>query len=94
MKIIRVPYFIRIHWIRDLISSDEETERIRVKFIRSKDNAADIMTKSLTEALHKLHADRLRNGRLSQCWREDVGEHGDVGEVSPTTDEPNPTNNG
>jgi hypothetical protein len=43
-------------------------------------NIADIMTKSLPEGVHKIHADRLRNGQADQSWREDVGYVGHVGD--------------
>jgi hypothetical protein len=42
-----------------------------VQFIRSEENAADILNKNCPEKLHTKHANNIRDGTLD-CWREDV----------------------
>jgi hypothetical protein len=41
-------------------------------YVKSENNAADILNKHAVEKLHTKHATDIRNGTLN-CWREDVG---------------------
>jgi predicted sulfurtransferase len=58
---------IRHHWLRDLQTS----KRIDIRFKRSDDNSADIMTKNSTKDLFEKHIKAVRTGNLT-CWKEDV----------------------
>ena len=58
---------VRAHFIREL----EEAGYLKVQFVRSEENSADILNKNCPEKLHTKHAARIRNGNL-ECWREDV----------------------
>ncbi|KAI2499176.1 GAG-pre-integrase domain [Fragilaria crotonensis] len=58
---------VRAHFIREL----EDTGYLKVQFVRSEENAADILNKNCPDKLHTKHAQNMRNGTLD-CWREDV----------------------
>ncbi|KAI2509134.1 GAG-pre-integrase domain [Fragilaria crotonensis] len=58
---------VRAHFIREL----EDNGYLNVQFIRSEENAADILNKNCPEKLHTKHAKNIRDGTLD-CWREDV----------------------
>ena len=58
---------VRAHFIREL----EEAGYLKVQFVRSEENSADILNKNCPEKLHTKHAARMRKGNL-ECWREDV----------------------
>ena len=55
---------IRHHWLRAIYDRKEMT----VLFCRSEHNEADVNTKNLPEATHKLHATNIRNGTI-RLWR-------------------------
>jgi hypothetical protein len=58
---------IRHHWLRDLQTS----KRIDIRYIRSENNPADIMTKNTGKDLYQKHTEEIRTGSLA-CWKEDV----------------------
>ena len=58
---------IRHHHIRGL----KEDGWLQVKFIKSKNNAADILNKNAVEWLPTKHATNIRQGTI-ECWREGV----------------------
>ena len=58
---------VRAHFIREL----EDNGYLNVHFIRSEENAADILNKNCPEKLHTKHAKNIRGGTMD-CWREDV----------------------
>ena len=58
---------VRAHFIREL----EDTGYLKVQFVCSEDNAADILNKNCPDKSHTKHAQNMRNGTLD-CWREDV----------------------
>jgi hypothetical protein len=58
---------VRHHYLRDL----HENGRLEVRFKRSEDNSADIMTKNTPKAIHFQHTKRIRSA-TSTCWGEDV----------------------
>jgi hypothetical protein len=58
---------VRIHHAREL----EEQGWILTLYVKSENNAADILNKHAVEKLHLKHARAIRNGTLD-CWREDV----------------------
>ena len=58
---------IRHHWLRDLQTS----KRINIRYIRSENNPADIMTKNTGKDLYQKHTEAVRTGSLA-CWKEDV----------------------
>ena len=57
---------IRHHYLRDL-----QGDRIDIRFVRSEDNASDIMTKNTARELFERHSRNARQGLLT-CWKEDV----------------------
>ena len=64
---------VRHHYIRELL----EQKKIQLKFIRSEDNAADIMTKNTNRDLFKKHATNIKEGILP-CWRKYVNSDQDI----------------
>jgi hypothetical protein len=58
---------IRHHWIRNLRTE----KRLEIRFKRSENNSADIMTKNTTKEIFEKHSTDIRNGTLT-CWKEDV----------------------
>ena len=64
---------IRHHYIRDLIRE----KKLEVKFIRSEENPADIMTKNTCQKLFKKHSYKVITGHLT-CWRENVNSDGNI----------------
>ena len=58
---------IRHHFMRDL----QDNKTIDVRFKRSEDNSADIMTKNTTRDIHEKHSNKIQNGILD-FWKEDV----------------------
>ncbi len=58
---------VRHHFIRDLIRE----KSLELKFVKSENNPADIMTKNTNRELFLLHQHQLLTGTLP-CWREDV----------------------
>jgi hypothetical protein len=58
---------VRHHYIRDLIKD----KKLELKFIKSEDNPADIMTKNTNRDLFWKHQHNILTGHLP-CWREDV----------------------
>jgi hypothetical protein len=67
---------VRHHFIRDLIKEKQLT----IKFVKSEDNPADIMTKNTNRDLFQKHSKNITHGTLP-CWREDVNS--DQTELSP-----------
>ena len=68
---------IRMHHIREMTSSMEgELPRMTVTFVRSEENAADVLTKNVTEKIHDKLVPLIREGRLLEVYdsahREDV----------------------
>jgi len=63
---------IRWHHIREM----EEEGRLRVVFVRSENNYADIMTKNVTEKIHTELSPGIKKGKLLKVYvaatREDV----------------------
>jgi hypothetical protein len=55
---------IRHHFTKNLI----KTGRLDIRFKRSENNSADIMTKNLPRYLHQKQADGIREGTMA-CWR-------------------------
>ena len=45
---------------------------MKVEFIPAAQNVSDIGTKNLAEKLFNKHADRVLDGRILECLREDV----------------------
>jgi hypothetical protein len=58
---------IRCHYMRDI----QDSKALDVKFKRSENNSADIMTKNTTREVHDKHTQQIRNGTLP-FWKEDV----------------------
>ena len=58
---------VRHHFIRDLIKE----KKLEVRFIKSEDNPADILTKNVNKETYLKHANNILRGDLP-CWREDV----------------------
>ena len=58
---------VRHHYVRDL----RNAKRLEVRFKRSEDNSADVMTKNLGRELFEKHTESIRTGSLT-CWKEDV----------------------
>jgi hypothetical protein len=56
-----------------------------VRFMRSKENSSDIMTKNTTRDIHENHTKKIRNGTLA-FWKEDVTQDRSVMEFG-TQDE-------
>jgi hypothetical protein len=75
---------VRHHYLRDLHSD----EKIEIRFKRSEDNSADIMTKNTNKELFEKHTELIRTGNLT-CWKEDVKSDPTVtlfGELNSTRD--------
>jgi len=64
---------VRHHYIRDLIRE----RKLEIKFVRSEDNPADIMTKNTNRDLFQKHSHNIKEGTLP-CWREDVNSDGNL----------------
>ena len=58
---------IRHHWLRDLQAS----KKIDIRYVRSENNSADIMTKNTAKDLYQKHTEAVRTGYMT-CWKEDV----------------------
>jgi hypothetical protein len=58
---------IRHHYVRDL----RNEKKLDIRFKRSEDNSADIMTKNTQKELFEKHTKDIRTGSLT-CWKEDV----------------------
>jgi hypothetical protein len=58
---------IRHHFMRELQAKKD----LDVRFKRSKEKSADIMTKNTTRDIHEKHTKKIRNG-TSAFWKEDV----------------------
>jgi hypothetical protein len=77
---------VRHHYLRDL----HNDKVIEVRFKRSEDNSADIMTKNTSKELFEKHTTAIRNGNLT-CWKEDVKSDPTVtlfGEVNQPSSDP------
>ena len=66
---------IRWHHMREMMTGDNP--RLKVRFVASEENFADLETKNVTEAVHSHLADRLTDGRIAEAifavdGREDV----------------------
>jgi hypothetical protein len=61
--------------MRDL----QDKKELDVRFKRSENNLADIMTKNTTRDFHDKHTQHVRNGALP-FWMEDVKQDGSVTE--------------
>jgi hypothetical protein len=68
---------IRHHYMRDL----QDSKALDVRFKRSENNAADIMTKNTTREVHDKHTQKIRNGTLP-FWKEDVKQDSSVTEFT------------
>jgi hypothetical protein len=68
---------IRHHFIRNL----QEKKDLDVRFKRSENNSADIMTKNTTRDVHDKHSKSIRKG-TSQLWKEDVKQDSSVSEFT------------
>jgi hypothetical protein len=58
---------MRHHFMRDL----QDKKELDVRFKRSKNNVADIMTKNTTRDVHDKYTQQVRDGTLP-FWKEDV----------------------
>jgi hypothetical protein len=58
---------IRHQYMRDL----QDNKALDVRFKRSENNSANIMTKNTTREVHDKHTQQIRNGTLP-FWKEDV----------------------
>jgi hypothetical protein len=65
---------VRMHHIREMIND----KRMRTKFIRSENNAADVLTKNVTEKIHNTLVPKIKHGELTAIYdtatREDVSD--------------------
>jgi hypothetical protein len=68
---------IRNHFMRDLQAKKE----LYVRFKRSENNSADIMTKNTPREIHDKHTRQVRDGALP-FWKEDVKQDGSVTEFT------------
>jgi hypothetical protein len=68
---------IRHHFMRDL----QEKKDLDVRFKRSENNLADIMTKNITRDIHDKHSKSIRKGTL-EVWKEDVKQDSSVSEFT------------
>ena len=50
----------------------QERGQVKVEFIPTAQNVSDIGTKNLAEKLFTKHANRVLDGRILECLREDV----------------------
>jgi hypothetical protein len=64
---------IRHHFMRDLQAKRD----LDVRFKRSDENSADIMTKDTIRDIHENHTKEIRNGTL-ELWKEDVAQDSSV----------------
>ncbi|MFM8621801.1 MAG: reverse transcriptase domain-containing protein, partial [Holophagaceae bacterium] len=72
---------IKMHHIREMVATGEETPRLRVMFTPSEMNFADPMTKNVSESIHQSLVPQLKDGRIARAIldtvnREDVGNNG------------------
>jgi hypothetical protein len=63
--------------MRDL----QDNKALDVRFKRSENNSADIMTKNTTREVHDKHTQHIRNGTLL-FWKEDVKQDSSVTEFT------------
>ena len=68
---------IRHHYMRDL----QDSKALDVRFKRSENNSADIMTKNTSREIHDKHTKQIRNGTLP-FWKEDVKQDSSVTEFT------------
>jgi hypothetical protein len=68
---------IRHHFIRDL----QDKKEVDVRFKRSENNAADIMTNNTTRDVHDKHTQQVRDGTLP-LWKENVKQDDSVTEYT------------
>jgi hypothetical protein len=68
---------IRHHFMRDL----QDKKELDVRFKRSENNSADIMTKNTPMEIHDKHTQQVRDGALP-FWTEDVKQDGSVTEFT------------
>jgi hypothetical protein len=68
---------IRHHFMRDL----QEKKDLDVRFKRSENNSANIMTKYATRDIHDKHFKSIRKGTL-ELWKEDVKQDSSVSEFT------------
>jgi hypothetical protein len=68
---------VKHHFMRDL----QERKELDVRFKRSENNSADIMTKSTTKDIHDKHIKNIRNVSLP-FWKEDVKQDSSVTEFT------------
>jgi hypothetical protein len=68
---------IRHHFMRDL----QEKKDLDVRFKRSENNSADIMTKNTSRDVHDKHSTSIRSGNL-EFWKEDVNHDSSVPEFT------------
>jgi hypothetical protein len=68
---------IRHHFMRDL----QYKKELDVRFKRSENNPADIMTKNTPREIHDKHTQKVRDGTLP-FWKEDVKQEGSVTEFT------------
>jgi hypothetical protein len=61
------------HYMRDL----QDTKALDVRFKRSENNSADIMTKNTTREVHDKHTQQIRK-RTLPLWKEDVKQDSSV----------------
>jgi hypothetical protein len=67
----------RHHFTRDL----QDKKELDVRFKRSENNSADIMTKNTTRDVHDKHTQQVRDGTLP-FWKEDVKQDGSMTEFT------------
>jgi hypothetical protein len=65
------------HYMRDL----QDRKALDVRFKRSENNSADIMTKNTTREVHEKHTQQIRNGTLP-FWKEYVKQDSSVTEFT------------
>jgi hypothetical protein len=63
--------------MRDL----QDRKELDLRFKRSENNSADIITKNTTKDIHDKHIKQIRNGTLS-FWKEDVKQDSSVTEIT------------
>jgi hypothetical protein len=68
---------IRHHFMRDL----QDKKELNVRFKRSENNSADIMTKNTPREINYKHTQQVRDGILP-FWKEDVKQDGSVTEFT------------
>ena len=73
---------VRWHHIREMTSDPDP--RLKVVFVRTDENPADILTKNVTEALHVKHTERITQGGLTAVY--ETADREDVKKVSVVID--------